>query len=229
MTISIVILLLFTSFNQRSKTENIQAPMNSFEFERLHLLYSDTLHCPCMQISIPYSALFSTIETESFHPICSSNFVSFNWIMYLVTAYEPPDWITNQDFRQWDAAYFRALQTFCLVANATVNNILENFLSSILIINQIISQDEFDRQMNVTLYHLKTTLPNIFIQALILIRITSQSDGLMNVFSTNWYFAKSENQSSMTRLESRPVTYNNSICSCATSRQYSSPAALFHP
>ncbi|CAF1153558.1 unnamed protein product [Rotaria sordida] len=32
----------------------------------------------------------------------------------------------------------------------------------------------------------------------------------------------------MTRLESRLVTYNNSTCSCATSRQCSSPAALFY-
>ncbi|CAF4517777.1 unnamed protein product [Rotaria sp. Silwood2] len=185
MTASIVILLLCTSLNQRSKTETIKAPMNPFEFEQLYRFYSDNLNCPCTQLSISYSNFFSKIEVESFHPVCSSDFVSSNWLIYLGTQYGPPDWTSNQDFRQWGAAYFRTLQTLCSVAKATVTGILENFLSSISVINRIISQDEFNRQMNVTLDHLKGSMPETFIQALTLIRITGQSNGLMNVFSSN--------------------------------------------
>ncbi|CAF3031215.1 unnamed protein product [Rotaria sp. Silwood2] len=185
MIASIVILLLCTSFSKRSRTETVQAPMNSFEFEQLYRLYSDGLNFRCSQLSISYSNFFSKIEVESFHPVCSSDFVSSKWLMHLVTQYGPPDWTSNQDFRQWGVAYFRTLQTFCSIANATVTEILENFLSSILVINRIISQVEFNREMNATLNHLKASMPNTFMQALILIRITGQSNGFMNVFSSN--------------------------------------------
>ncbi|CAF4688190.1 unnamed protein product [Rotaria sp. Silwood2] len=126
-------------------------------------------------------------------------------MIYLVTYNEVPGWIPNYDFRQWAAAYFRALKTFCSVAIATVSNIPESFLSSISVNNKIILKDEFDRQMNVTMQHLQTTMPSTFMQALTLIQITGQGNSLINVFSTNWYFTSSENQSNMTNLESRPV------------------------
>ncbi|CAF3110437.1 unnamed protein product, partial [Rotaria sp. Silwood2] len=81
------------------------------------------------------------------------------------------------------AADFRALQTLCTVASATVNSILVNFLSSALVMDQIISQDQFDKWMNVILHHLQRTILDAFVQALTVIRITSQGNGLMNISS----------------------------------------------
>lgn len=55
-------------------------------FHQLHLEYSKTLSCPCSTTSVPYKTfVFNTIK---FHPICSSFFISRQWIdaLYLPTA-----------------------------------------------------------------------------------------------------------------------------------------------
>jgi len=47
-------------------------------FNQLRLKYGETLSCPCKKISVPYKAfVFNTIK---FHSICSSFFVSEQWV-----------------------------------------------------------------------------------------------------------------------------------------------------
>ena len=47
-------------------------------FNELQRDYGDTLSCPCSKTTVPYREFVS--YTISFHPVCSSVFVSQEWI-----------------------------------------------------------------------------------------------------------------------------------------------------
>ena len=53
-------------------------------FKELHLKYAETLSCPCSTVITPYKAFVA--NTIRFHPVCSSAFVSRQWIEAL---YQP--------------------------------------------------------------------------------------------------------------------------------------------
>ncbi|CAF5030928.1 unnamed protein product, partial [Rotaria sp. Silwood1] len=77
---SLIILTTYTSFSPQMTTEKIQSPSIS-DYERLQKQYSDTLQCLCSKISIPYYR-FTNVDL-SFHQVCSSYFISQEWIDFL--------------------------------------------------------------------------------------------------------------------------------------------------
>ncbi|CAF3324431.1 unnamed protein product [Rotaria sp. Silwood2] len=228
LTISVVTILLYTSLTPKSKVVTIQAPINSFEFEKIYPLYSNTLQCPCKQISMLYGDFISTTEFVSYHPVCSSVFVTGDWISYLMNEGKLPDWISDHDFRHWGAVFFQTLRSLCSIATKTTDDILLDFLSSTFLISEIVLHDQLHTQTNITLRQLQRTISVIFNQALELIRITNQGNGLMNIFSSNWRFILNDIKNSSSYLTTQPVSYNNSSCSCAISSKCSSSAALFN-
>ena len=225
---SIMVLLICTSFEQRSEILTIPAPLDFVGYDELNVLHGNNLHCPCTQLSIPYDRFFIKIQVGLFHPVCSSDFSLNKWIDYLITWDTPPDWTPDNDFRQWGAPFLRALQSLCSTASQSVDYSLSHFLSSNFITDRIISKNQFENQINATLNHLERTIADEFIQTLQLIRTTSQGNGLINVFSSNWYFTLNRNDPDLSILDTRPVNYGNSTCSCATSPLCSSPALLFY-
>ena len=69
------------------------SPITQNRFEQLYMDHADTLSCPCSKTAIPHKNFTSSNIT--FHPVCSSVFVSEQWIeaLYLVKAsdYGPAD------------------------------------------------------------------------------------------------------------------------------------------
>jgi hypothetical protein len=64
-------------------------------FAELRYDHGETLSCPCSTTIVPYKVFVS--NTISFHPICSSVFVSKEWIEALYLPYTSASLIT--DFR----------------------------------------------------------------------------------------------------------------------------------
>ena len=67
------------------------------QFEQLHFQYGDLLSCPCSTITTSYKTFIS--NRIHFHSVCSSFFVSQQWIeaMYLLnrSSYGPADFRTT--------------------------------------------------------------------------------------------------------------------------------------
>ena len=81
-SISLVILSLYFLLIKQVHQETI-FNLNEFHYLKLEELYPNSLLCPCSSISIPYNN-FITIQPE-YHQICSSDFVSSEWINYITT------------------------------------------------------------------------------------------------------------------------------------------------
>ncbi|CAF1196446.1 unnamed protein product [Adineta steineri] len=66
-------------------------------FDQLRREHGETLSCPCSKITIPYNEFVT--NNVSFHPLCSSLFVSQQWIeaLYLFDSsiYLPMDFRTT--------------------------------------------------------------------------------------------------------------------------------------
>ena len=74
-------------------------------FNQLQLEYGETLSCPCTTITVLYNTFVST--TISFHPVCSSVFVTREWIEALYLTYESAflvmDFRTTGSSQVWES------------------------------------------------------------------------------------------------------------------------------
>jgi hypothetical protein len=224
--ISLSTVILYSSLLERT-TSKIHLVDSILDYEQLLGLHPENLRCPCTRISLPYSAFITQFDVNSFHPVCTSDFVEYHWLLYLKTE-RAPDWLNRHDFRFWGLGFFNALEKLCTLAQITVANSLTAFGSSTLLTDQVMSRIQFDIQLNATLNHVEMSIPISFARTLELLRTTTQGNALMSVYSLNWKFVLDEKNNSFLSV---PINYNatdeNRTCSCATSRSCSMAAQLF--
>ena len=73
-------LFFITLINPQKRTVTVSNPTLSL-CNQLQRQYGDTLSCPCSAVSSPYKTFVS--NTISLHPLCSSGFVSDEWVKAL--------------------------------------------------------------------------------------------------------------------------------------------------
>ena len=201
LSISVLILIIYTSLEERAVVETIQPPHNATKYEAFRQQYGDTLECACTRISFEYQSLVPVLHVESFHPLCDSSFVGGQWLYYLVPTQDLPPYIPDKDFRQWMAAFFRLLASLCSAARDQLSYSLLTFLSSSTLINRLIPPFQFEEQLNTTLRHLQQQIPAQFGQTVDLIRLSEHGNALISVFSSNWrYLVQNHNRSDQTVL-----------------------------
>ncbi|CAF1413130.1 unnamed protein product [Adineta steineri] len=88
------------------------------KFTELYSKYKETLSCPCSTTSISYKNFVS--NTIKLHPVCSSRFVSQEWIhaLYSLNASR----YGASDFRTTASSQFEILSSFCSLAQDIVNH-----------------------------------------------------------------------------------------------------------
>ena len=228
LSVSIVILIVYTSVEEHAVVETINPPSNTAEYEYFREIYSDTLACPCSRISFEYNTIIPKLQVESFHPICNSSFLTPRWFDFLL-----PDtyhaWIfSNQDYNQWMAPLFQLIATLCSVVQDQLNHNLLTFLSSSMVINRLIFAEQFEQQLNMTVAYLQQQILSKFAQFVNSIRLSQRGNALISVIASNWqYVVQNNNRSLGALLPRQPVTYQNGTCSCALSQRCSMPATIF--
>ncbi|CAF1658653.1 unnamed protein product, partial [Adineta ricciae] len=115
------------------------------EYNRLLTSHSKLLDCPCEKISIEYK-YFVEISTR-LHSVCSSDFVRKEWRDYL--------WFTRNamifhrlDIRVRGPAYFSFLSALCQISETTLRNAVDQFLHGTYISPRLLSQSNFEKQIN---------------------------------------------------------------------------------
>ncbi|CAF1054227.1 unnamed protein product [Adineta steineri] len=136
------------------------------EYKELIEQHPNTLSCPCERIAISYGEFINILPV--YHQICSSDFVSQQWIDYLF--YENSSYYFQLDFRHSASAQFQILRALCEQAEQTVDYSLTQFYSSQFITNQLISMDTFDIQTNSFIELFKRTTSPLFLDIFSLIR-----------------------------------------------------------
>jgi hypothetical protein len=183
LTIILTVLLLYTSLESVTKTVDIKTPTLA-QYSQLYATYPQTLTCPCTQISINYGK-FLHVE-YSFHQVCSSVFVTENWINYLSILWEREP-LETDDFRAAGKFTFQLLSALCDLVNTTVSDSLTRFYSSQYVSAFVTPSELFQSQSQSFILQFISTTTNEFLLSADMVRGIIQSNGLISAQFSNYY------------------------------------------
>ncbi|CAF0857897.1 unnamed protein product [Adineta steineri] len=170
LALSIVTIYLLASTQVR--TETIQNPSQMI-FKNLNEKYMSTLQCPCSSIANSYESFTSLSPT--FHPICSSLFLSNDWIVSIsdmlisYAAYDPID------FRVAGPVFFNAMSTLCSLASKTIYDAWYEFSQSLLITDLVLTESEFETRTTVAIKQFQENTLNEFKRILSLVDLHAKT------------------------------------------------------
>ncbi|CAF4220004.1 unnamed protein product, partial [Adineta steineri] len=142
---SILVFLFYTLFHAETVIRTVHNPTLG-KYQELVLLHQKTIRCPCLMISVPHDQFISFYPR--FHQICTSDLLDKRWILLWerTTRNQP-----KSDWRIHASSKFKLLTNLCLIARKTVNDSIERFLSESFISADLVNEEEFSIQINITL------------------------------------------------------------------------------
>ncbi|UJR34748.1 hypothetical protein I4U23_027526 [Adineta vaga] len=173
--LSLIILIIFRSIKPQTIHSTKHLPTLN-DFFLLDKQYSQTLHCPCSQITIPYKYLMK-IQPE-YLEICTSHFVSSDWIN-IEYKYTDED-IYIDDFRHQSKYFFQLLSTLCQISKQTIEESLQSFYQTQFLSNELLNNQSFQTQFNSIFDEFKQTIQESFQRVLQTIKFNFE----INQFST---------------------------------------------
>ncbi|CAF1506958.1 unnamed protein product, partial [Adineta steineri] len=180
-TICIYSITIYTIFSDKTIHQSFSNPSQN-DYNNLLMSYSKSLDCPCNKISITYKDFIEIDAT--FHQICSSDFVNMKWINYLFNEGYWSDY-ERRDIRVRGSAYFLFLSSVCEISRRTTNNAIEQFHNEIFINTKLISETEFNIQIeNIILQFQKLTLTK-FSRSLKLLRDIMNGNAFVSSYFLN--------------------------------------------
>jgi hypothetical protein len=214
MIIALSILVLYTSLVIVTKTVTIKQPTVNV-YTELQTKYSQTIVCPCTQISINYEKFISFNPT--FHQICSSDFVTEQWINYFAMSVLQHTW--EHDLRVIGPIYFSSLIRFCDLSVETINNALLLFNFTKYITKNLQEVNLFRSQTEQITTLFKQTTTSSYLLALSMGKQMTSGNGLFSVVTDNYEYesvgTNSFNQVFVPAIYTSQNSTNGSTnCSC---------------
>ncbi|CAF1347727.1 unnamed protein product [Didymodactylos carnosus] len=216
LVVILAVVILYYSRTKRVVTTTVgtaDQPVNLTMYYDLFNDHSNTLYCPCTEIAISYSKIMSI--NPIFHEICSSLFVSQQWLN-LVTTYEEELEELGYHFTS-DA--FTLLALFCQLTKGTVNDSISNFYASNMVSGYVIEQLVFKSQAQSYIELFKASTTYSFSRALDLMRTVLNGDQVMLGYGSNFYGTVDTTPASAS--SATPVTFGSQhFTDRATNRTY---------
>ncbi|CAF1641592.1 unnamed protein product, partial [Adineta ricciae] len=210
---ALIILTLYSSINM--KTQIIQKDNPSLDVVQELEKTGYSLTCPCQDLSVNYKYL---VELKPiYHQICSSVFVTSEWIEYLKNIMEFYGYITYNDFCFTGTFLFRLLSSLCLLSNETINNAILQFGQTQLITNELLQIDSFTNQINSAIEQFQFTLPNNFLRLNQLLRNITFINQFLTAQFTNFLITYYEDHES---AMIKPILRINGLNSLASDGSY---------
>ncbi|CAF1635160.1 unnamed protein product, partial [Adineta ricciae] len=150
-------------------------------FNELYLKHSETLSCPCSTITISYKTFVS--NTIALHPVCSSFFVSQQWIsaLYLTN----PSIFGPVDFRTTAKSQFELLTSLCSIFQDTIDENKMNLDDNELVTIDLISEDKLRSQVDANIKLFRSDISTEMDSFLSYIKITTRANYLISALNTN--------------------------------------------
>ncbi|CAF0954536.1 unnamed protein product [Adineta steineri] len=202
--IALLVIIIFSTLHLQIHSIRILAPTLSI-FESLQDQYSSSLSCPCSQITIRY-ANFVTVEPRNYHQVCSSYFITPEFINLLWD--ERSEFWLNPD-RKILSTEFRLLAKLCSLAVSTTEQQTEMFSSRELISVETLPHHSFQTQINSIINSFIVETPARFRRIHKYIIEMLRASQLQGMFFTNWNLRSSTVKDGYYMLTS-PILYNES-------------------
>ncbi|CAF0761016.1 unnamed protein product [Adineta steineri] len=167
LSLALIILILLITL-QPQTIHIIEKSPNLTDFDRLYHQYPLTLRCSCQNTTIE-KKLITNIKPE-YHEVCTSDFISSEWINLQFLQLSSSLLITR-DIRYQSQFHFQLLSTLCSIANQTIQDSLQSFYRTKLITNHVLPREIFQTQMNSTIEEFKRNVLETFQRILNLLRL----------------------------------------------------------
>ena len=184
----VVILCIIYSFStstSQSTTVQIIKPSLS-TYENLVKQFPNSLQCSCSNISMKYQTFL--ISIPRFHQLCSSEFVSNDWIQYLFDDAHYINQYPLTDFGVSAPGQFQLLASLCQLSQQTINDSLSQLMTSDFVNSQLLSSNLLNEQLQTVINHFQFTIPSVFVDTINLIRHITGDNMIMSIFYSNWRF-----------------------------------------
>jgi hypothetical protein len=176
LVISLIILNFYSLLIKEIHNGTVLNPTES-EYNRLEQIYSDSLSCPCTSISMNYST-FINIEPQ-YHQVCLSDLVSTRWINYNEHQ-DPVAGHAGDDYRSTASSYWQLLAMFCQESRTTVDDALRLFFQIQFVSSQVISQQLFESQVNLSIRNWQSGTIERFLRTIQLVQKMNFGNQLMS-------------------------------------------------
>ena len=221
--LTMCILTIYAATNFHTQTLTIMNPSQS-TFENLHMKYSSNVECLCKEISIQYDSFVSL--SPEYHPVCSSLFISSEWLLSLYSLNWDLQFYTFDDFRASGRVIFQVIKTLCSSVKTAIANSWFSFKQSSYITEYLLSKNEIIEQVQTIVNQFQSNTINDFQQGLNTIHLYT-----MNLFDTAMTNALTVSYKSLNTNESYIDFHYASVdwddCSCALSDDCIVPIGFF--
>ncbi|CAF4382853.1 unnamed protein product, partial [Rotaria sp. Silwood2] len=152
-------MITFTGLNSQIPSTTILS-LTELIFEEFQTQYSSSLSCPCSRIAIQYSK-FLSVKPIVYHQVCSSYFISSNFLELLwgTVSYESYYW--NGDMRIL-STQFRLLVSLCFLVKNVIEQKIEILSSQELISVKALTRHSFQTQINSIINNFTVQAPASF-------------------------------------------------------------------
>ncbi|UJR17612.1 hypothetical protein I4U23_004508 [Adineta vaga] len=211
---SLTILIFYTIIRPHISTRNFSRPPLHY-YKHLRETYGDELKCPCSTIASTYNK-FVKIESI-FHSICSSQFVLDKWRVSLTNGLAPNLTIYGQrDYRRFLSAHLQYLQGLCRFSIQSVNNSINELLTSLLVTSELLSENIFHNRLNIFIEQSKSNAPVLFSHLLFFTQSIVHGNAFLSTYGTNFEYIIIANGYFQTHTPTEAIIYDNN-CSCGLS------------
>ncbi|CAF1538460.1 unnamed protein product [Didymodactylos carnosus] len=219
--VSLIVLVLYTTLLPRIKTITIKSPTIE-QYTKLYEKYPQTLTCQCSSISVSYGTFIQL--SLKYHQLCSSQFITEEWIEYLNTI--SSDQLYYRDFRRVGGYSFQLLSRLCHIVQQTINSELLIFQSTSYITPSLVSLEVFTTQTEVFIKQFQLSTINTFLREFNFIQKSIQGNGLMSGLLTNIELIDSYD---FRYIFIKPSIFvnNNLTCSCDVTLSCIEPLAIY--
>ncbi|UJR34535.1 hypothetical protein I4U23_027312 [Adineta vaga] len=214
--ISFILLFFYLIIQPRTLTKTFDQP-TLILYKNLLINHNNTLQCPCSSISSMYDR-FVNIE-PIFHQICSSTFISNEWRKTITTVVRPylSTYKLTIDYRLFLLSHLQFLNGLCDLSIKSVNDSINQFLSSLFVTAQLQSSETFSTHIQSLITQSKSNINATFIRLLSTIQMINHGNGIVSKYGTNfqyyfpsWYL---DGYAKTSLALTKSIVYDND-CSC---------------
>jgi hypothetical protein len=135
----------------------------------------------------------------------------------------------NNDWRYMTYAQFRLVKSLCELSQRTVNDSIQSFVQTKLLVPQVSKEAQFMAQCGGIINEFKTTTQNAFNRSLDLSSVLKQGDFLVSGLGTNFGYSTND-QPNPTSVDPNPVYFryeNDILCSCYAKASCTQPVYTY--
>ncbi|CAF1425963.1 unnamed protein product, partial [Adineta steineri] len=207
----LIILIFYTTIRPASLTKTFDQP-SFIRYTHLKKTYGNKLICSCSKIASAYDR-FVEIKPE-FHSICSSEFISEQWRIGIANGLVSNLSIYSQkDYRRFISAHIQYLQGLCRLSQQSVNNAVNESLTSVLVTIELLSEENFYNHLNNSIEQSKSNAPVLFSRLLFITRTVNHGNAFISTYGSNFEYISLMTEDMISYAYTEGMIYDNE-CSC---------------